>query len=216
MNPTGRLPYTIARRESDYGHLLNASVALDDVYFPEDNFTEGLFLDYRAFDRDGVDVRFEFGFGLGYTTFEYDKDHGLDVHVEEEIVREWPDPEVSVVQGGHPQLWDVVAKVRCFVRNTGEVSGAEIAQLYVGVPPPEGSDEDEDKETPIRTLRGFEKIGPLEPGEKGYAIFELTRRDLSVWDVERQQWRLRRGTYKLWVGASSRDLRVSGRLDIIE
>ncbi|KAK5651389.1 hypothetical protein OQA88_12546 [Cercophora sp. LCS_1] len=202
VNPSGRLPYTVARREEDYGRVLNSTVGEVHEYFPEDEFEEGLFLDYRAFDRDGVQPRFEFGFGLSYTAFQYE---ALDVRVSGDTA-EFPDPEVGIVQGGHPELWEVVAVVRCVVENAGDREGAEVAQLYVGGP---GGDSD----SPVRQLRGFVKL-ELDKGEKKEAVFELTRRDLSVWDVVAQQWRLRRGEYGVWVGASSRDLRLSESLSI--
>ncbi|KAK4165657.1 putative beta-glucosidase M [Cladorrhinum sp. PSN259] len=211
VNPTGRLPYTIAKKEEDYGKVANPAGLGEEErkeYFPEDDFSaEGLLIDYRAFDKKGIEPRFEFGFGLSYTTFGYDNlkvdmvpGAGLD---------EFPDEDIAIVQGGHPQLWDVVAVVSCAVKNTGKANGTEVAQLYIGVP---GAEDEED--TPIRQLRGFDKVGPLVPGQQREVSFELTRRDLSVWDVVAQQWRMRRGKYKLWVGASSRDFRVNGVLEV--
>ncbi|KHE86727.1 glycoside hydrolase family 3 protein [Neurospora crassa] len=230
VNPSGRLPYTIAKKESDYGHLLNPSTGQEeeggDPFFPEDNFVEGLHIDYRFFDRHGIAPRFEFGFGLSYTTFSY-SDLQIYVSIAPGVVQEttmpslaattrfaeFPDPDTPVIQGGHPDLWETLFVVRCRVENSGgKYEGREVVQLYVGIPAlNEGG---EDKETPVRQLRGFKRVGPLAPGEDGEAEFELTRRDLSVWDVEMQQWRLRRGKYKIWVGASSRDLRLSGTFDI--
>ncbi len=217
VNPSGRLPYTVARQESDYGALLNASVSFD--YFPEDNFIEGLYIDYRAFDKAGISPRFEFGFGLSYTEFGYQH---LDVRLvggDGVSLGEYPDPDVAIIQGGHPQLWDVVAMVRCTVVNVGDTEGAEIAQLYVGIPDESADkgrrDKEYERDTPIRQLRGFSRVGPLVPGETREVEFELTRRDLSVWDVVAQQWRLRRGEYQFWVGASSRDLRLDGRIDVV-
>jgi beta-glucosidase len=46
------------------------------------------------------------------------------------------------------------------------------------------------------------------------ASFQLRRRDLSVWNVEKQEWQIVRGDYKLLVGSSSRDLKVSGMLTV--
>lgn len=54
-SPNGKLPYTIAKQASDYG----TSVVAGD-----DNFPEGLFIDYRRFDQQKIEPRFEFGFGL--------------------------------------------------------------------------------------------------------------------------------------------------------
>ncbi|KAK4126918.1 glycoside hydrolase family 3 protein [Parathielavia appendiculata] len=207
VNPTGRLPYTVAKSESDYGDLLNPSVSDDP--FPEANLTEGLSIDYRHFDLHNLTPRFEFGFGLSYTSFAY-ADLSTAI-VPGANLAEFPDrrKNTPVVQGGHPALWEVVAVVRCTVTNTGLVEGAEIAQLYIGVP---GAGQD----SPVRQLRGFVKVGPLVPGQGREAVFELTRRDLSVWDVVAQDWRLRRGAYEVWVGASSRDLRVSGRVVLVD
>ncbi|GKT88780.1 glycosyl hydrolase family 3 N terminal domain-containing protein [Colletotrichum tofieldiae] len=140
VNPSGRLPYTVAHAESDFGGLLNSSV--DPGPFPQDNFSEGLFIDYRAFDRDGITPRYEFGFGLSYTTFEYSSLSASPVGTP---VAGVPDPDVAIVQGGHPALWEDVYSVSVQVRNTGQLAGHEIAQLYIGIPV-EG--------TPARQLRG--------------------------------------------------------------
>ncbi|KAK0615585.1 glycoside hydrolase family 3 protein [Bombardia bombarda] len=220
VNPSGRLPYTVAKKDSDYGHLLNSSGSQPDTYFPEDNFTEGLYIDYRAFDKHGITPRFEFGFGLSYTSFAFSdlsvtiKPPAAAGQGQVRLLAEFPDPSIAVIQGGHPSLWDTLAVVRCNISNAGEREGTEIAQLYVGIPAAgEGEGEDDD-DTPVRQLRGFHRVGPLVPGEARQTEFELTRRDLSVWDVVAQQWRLRRGEYRLWVGASSRDLRSNGTLVI--
>ena len=67
---SSKLPYTDAKNESDYGHLLNPDAA-DGVYkyFPQSNFDEGVYIDYRRFDKENITPRYEFGFGLSYTTF---------------------------------------------------------------------------------------------------------------------------------------------------
>ncbi|KAI7163723.1 thermostable beta-glucosidase, partial [Hortaea werneckii] len=68
VNPSGKLPWTIGKKREDYG--------TDVMYIPDGpepnlNFTEGLFIDYRHFDQAGIEPRFEFGFGMSYTTFSY-------------------------------------------------------------------------------------------------------------------------------------------------
>lgn len=214
MSPSGRLPYTVARAEADYTEaLLNSTVSFDP--FPEADFSEGVFIDYRSFDRRGVAPRFEFGFGLSYTEFAYaNLSASLVVSGNSTNLAEYPDRNIPVIQGGHPQLWDVVAVVRCTVRNAGGAEGAEVAQLYVGVPSGAGDSDSERDAYPVRQLRGFVRVGPLVPGQAREVAFELTRRDLSVWDVRAQAWRLRRGRYALWVGTSSRDLRLEGSLTV--
>lgn len=54
--PSGKLPYTIAKKPEDYSS--------DIVYDLVDNFSEGLYIDYRHFDNAGITPRYEFGFGL--------------------------------------------------------------------------------------------------------------------------------------------------------
>jgi beta-glucosidase len=91
-------------------------------------------------------------------------------------------------------LWETIANVTATVHNTGSVIGAEVAQLYVGIPG-----------RPVKQLRGFEKV-EIPPGSSVNVQFPLTRRDLSVWDVDAQKWTLKSGNYKVYVGSSSRSL----------
>ncbi|OAA68845.1 Glycoside hydrolase, family 3 [Cordyceps fumosorosea ARSEF 2679] len=186
---SGRLPYTLARNESDYpvyqpcGRRANGTD-------PQCDFDEGQYLDYRAFDARNVTPRFEFGFGLTYTTFAYSALSVSAHSVHRGVIGE----------AGLDELFEVVAQVAVSVENTGAVAGHEVAQLYLGIPG-----------APPRQLRGFEKMR-LEPGEAGRVTFELTRRDFSQWDVVQQRWALQPGDYKIYVGASSRDIRLTGNI----
>ncbi|KAJ0418586.1 glycoside hydrolase superfamily [Aspergillus carlsbadensis] len=197
-NFSGKLPYTLAKNESDYGHLLLPDLAEGRfLEFPQSDFSEGVYIDYRYFDKEGVTPRFEFGFGLSYTSFQYTN---LKINRRQPRPRQYP--EGPVVQGGQADLWDTVATVTCEVKNTGSVAGAEAAQLYVGIPG-----------APVRQLRGFQKP-VVQPGKTAKVSFNLTRRDLSVWDPVVQKWRLERGEYKIYVGSSSRKLPLTGGLKI--
>ncbi|RYP66087.1 hypothetical protein DL771_007978 [Monosporascus sp. 5C6A] len=207
-NPSGKLPYTIAHNESDYGALLRPSRAGGRfARFPQSDFSEeGVFIDYRHFDARNVTPRFEFGFGLSYTTFEYsnlrierrrgNNSTNINSGGGGDDIAEYPTG--AVREGGQADLWDVLVTVRADVANTGGVAGAEVAQLYVGIP---GSG------VPARQLRGFAKPF-LNASASATVDFELTRRDLSVWDVAAQRWRLPLGgqRFAVYVGGSSRDL----------
>jgi beta-glucosidase len=199
--PSGRLPFTIAKNEEDYGHLLNSSgTALPDP-FPQINFTEGLHIDYKWFDSQDIDVRFEFGYGLSYSEFEYGSEVKV-VQVGEGSKDEYPAhlaPD-DIPQGGSPELWEVVYNVTFSVKNIGDVDAAEIPQLYLAVP-----------DAPKWQLRGFDKVW-LKCGEEKVVTLGLTRRDLSIWDVVAQKWRMQKGRYGLFVGASSRDKRIEGEI----
>ncbi|KAH8156739.1 hypothetical protein CIB48_g11508 [Xylaria polymorpha] len=200
-NPSGKLPYTVARNESDYGHLLGPDRP-EGMFakFPQSNFTEGVYIDYRHFDAQNITPRYEFGFGLSYTTFNFS-----DLHIAVNGTANTTEfPSGPVRSGGQTDLWAVVATVFATVANTGNVSGAEVAQLYVGIP---GGD------APARQLRGFEKAF-LNASAQTTVSFDLTRRDLSVWDVVAQKWALRKGDYGIFVGSSSRSLPLQGVLTI--
>jgi beta-glucosidase len=152
-----------------------------------------VYIDYRAFDKANITPQFEFGFGLSYTSFEYS---GLRISSPKKSPQ-YP-PSATIQQGGNPHLWDEIVTVSAEVKNIGPLAGAEVAQLYVGIP-----------NGPIRQLRGFEKVS-VSSGETARVHFVLNRRDLSTWDVGAQQWSLQRGTYQLYVGRSSRDLPLKG------
>jgi beta-glucosidase len=200
---SGRLPYTVAKKESDYGHVLDPVMPSDETaYYPQSNFTERVYIDYKHFVKEGIEPRFAFGFGLTYTEFEYS---GLVVDVDTTATasRLPPKPEI-VLQGGIDSLWDEVARVRCTVENVGDVGAKEVAQLYIGIP---GG--------PDKVLRGFEKQ-LLTPDEQGVFEFVLTRRDLSTWNVVEQMWELQRGSYQIYVGKSVTDLPLTGNLEIVD
>ncbi|KAL7787358.1 glycoside hydrolase family 3 protein [Trichoderma afarasin] len=189
-NFSGKLPYTIAKNESDYSVYAPCTRSSGDDIDPQCDFTEGVYLDYRAFDAKDITPRFEFGYGLTYTTFGYSS---LSVRASKSL-------RSSKCSGD--SLWQHVATVTATITNSGSVSGSEVAQLYLGIP-----------NSPPKQLRGFNKI-LLSPGESETVRFELTKRDFSVWDVVSQSWVIQEGEYKIFVAASSRDIRLAGTLQV--
>ncbi|KAK4172400.1 family 3 putative glycoside hydrolase [Triangularia setosa] len=189
-NPSGKLPYTVARNESDYGVMLRPDEP-EGIFkkLPQSNFTEGVFVDYRHFDENKIKPRFEFGFGLSYTTFGYG-----NFAVEKDGNKSFEEfPKGKIAEGG----------VEAEVENKGEVEDKEVAQLHLGLP----STGRDGERVPVRQLRGFEKVF-IGVGETKKVVFEL-----SVWDV-RAMWRLGRGEYKVEVKGSGRDLPLVGKLTI--
>ena len=89
------------------------------------------------------------------------------------------------------------------VRNTGAVAGAEIPQLYVG-PPPRPAEPMAPK-----SLAGFDRI-ELQPGETRTVVLHVPRRQLSYWDVGSHGWQVAAGRRPIYVGSSSRDIRLTG------
>lgn len=68
VNPQGRTPFTWGKNAQDWGVsiLFNSTTPT-----PQQDFAEGVFIDYRYFDREEIEPSFEFGFGLSYTNFTY-------------------------------------------------------------------------------------------------------------------------------------------------
>jgi len=92
----------------------------------------------------------------------------------------------------------------CFdLANTGPVAGAEVAQLYVGYPEHTGY--------PSRQLRGFQKVA-LNPNETRRVCMHLRERDLSAWDDTRRAWALVKGSFRVYIGSSSRDIRLTSSI----
>lgn len=70
VNPSGKLPYTLGKSLNDYGEG-GKVLYYPNSMAPQQNFFEGIYTDYRHFDKSGITPRYEFGYGLSYTTFEY-------------------------------------------------------------------------------------------------------------------------------------------------
>lgn len=70
VNPSAKLPFTMAKTREDYGTDI-LYIPNEGTGAPQTNFTEGVFIDYRALDRANTAPVYEFGFGLSYTKFSY-------------------------------------------------------------------------------------------------------------------------------------------------
>lgn len=197
VNPSARLPYTIAMQGSDYNAPPTTAIQTDGVDDWQSWFDEKLEIDYRYFDAHNMTVRYEFGFGLSYTTFSM---ANMAAEVLDTVITSAA-PEQAVQPGGNPALWEVVYNVTVDITNTGDLAGAAVPQLYVTLPStaPEG--------TPVRQLRGFDNV-LLTAAETKTVSFELMRRDLSYWDSVSQQWLIPTGGFTLSLGWSSRDLQL--------
>ncbi|GJJ13771.1 hypothetical protein Clacol_008028 [Clathrus columnatus] len=161
VNPSGRLPFTIAKNASDYpADILYLSLDPE----PSIDLTETLFLDYRSFDARNITPRYEFGYGLSYTSFEYS-----DLTI---------DP-VNILAN----LQDVDVGNRLLQRS--------------GEPP--------------KLLRGFEEVD-LAMSESQIVQFSIQERDLRIWDTPSQTWIRPAGSFEVYVGGSSRDIRLTGTL----
>ncbi|KAG6850321.1 hypothetical protein H0H93_014896 [Arthromyces matolae] len=141
------------------------------VYFPSGlirnltNESEGLFIDYRHFDQNGIAPRFEFGFGLSYTTFDYSG-----------IIITGSTEGGSAPTGSALDSWlhTNVITVSFTLKNNGTVAGHEIPQLYTTPPASIGA--------APKNLKGFDSIF-LGPGQGQTVTLQLSRYDLSFWNA---------------------------------
>lgn len=208
VNPSGKLPYTIAQNATDYNApILNLTGTADEYNSAawQSDFTEGQMIDYRHFDMAGIQPLYEFGFGLSYTTFAVSD---LIVPNITSSISAIP-PTGQSLPGGNSALWENIATVSATVTNTGTVFGSSVVQLYLSFPQdstPPG--------TPLRVLRGFEKSS-LSPNATAVVQLPLRRRDISYWDVVSQQWLIPNGDFGISVGFSSRDLPLNASIAFV-
>ncbi|KAE8380490.1 glycosyl hydrolase family 3 N terminal domain-containing protein [Aspergillus bertholletiae] len=210
VNPSGKLPYTIAAEASDYNTpIVNITgAAAEDSAAWQSDFTEGLFIDYRHFDQKNITPLYEFGFGLSYTTFDLVSDLTVSAP-KSKVPTHPPVTNATLALGGNPNLWKTLVDCSTEVSNSGGLAGATVVQLYVSLP-----EESVPTGTPGRVLRGFEKV-QLAPGETKKVSFSLTRRDVSYWDAASQNWVIPSGAITISVGFSSRDQRISSTVRLV-
>ncbi|WP_059052091.1 glycoside hydrolase family 3 C-terminal domain-containing protein [Paenibacillus senegalimassiliensis] len=176
-NPCGKLAETFpAALEHNPSYL----------FFPGEHdraeYREGVFVGYRYYDTKALEPLFPFGHGLSYTRFEYSDLSLSSTHIQDSDT--------------------LTVSVR--VRNTGELAGKEIVQLYVG-------DREASVARPLRELKGFEKI-ELQPGEEKTVTFELSKRAFAFYDVELGDWHAESGLFDIMIGRSSRDIAATSEV----
>src|ERR1700756_3058042 len=176
-SPSGKLPVSFERRWEDN--------PVFHSYYPAKGesrvqYSEGVFVGYRHYDRSETKPLFAFGFGLSYTTFAYSN--------------------LSVTPG--TGNLDQPVTVSFEVRNSGRREGAEVAQLYVGDP-------HASIPRPVKELKGFAKVN-LKPGESKRVSIHLDRRALSFYDVGKKDWNAEPGLFDILIGGSSDKTELRG------
>ena len=190
VNPGAKLPLTFPRSVADLPHptLIKPPVAVGGAgqeVKAEDarpafsvHYDEGVKVGYKWYDAEKKPVLFPFGFGLSYTTYQYS---GL-----------------KVVSGKEPT-------VQFRVKNTGSRTGAEIAEVYVSLPPSAGE--------PPKRLAAWSKV-TLNPGESREVSLPINPRELSIYDEPTDAWKQVPGGYTFMVGGSSKDLPLEKRIEL--
>jgi len=178
VNPSAKLPITFPKNlDASPIHTPEQWPGIDQLV----KYTEGIFVGYRYYDARNLEPMFPFGFGLSYTTFAY---KNLTVS-----------PGAIALTAGSTRT----VTVEFDVTNTGSVAGAEVAELYLGLPGTTTVPE------PPKQLKGFTKV-QLKPGETSHVKLSLDSRAFSYWNVHTHAWAILPGTVKILVGGSSRDL----------
>jgi beta-glucosidase len=179
VNPSGKLPFVWEKRvEDNPSHPYFQRIEEEGCPFHKVFYKEGIFLGYRGLERAGVEPLFPFGHGLSYTTFEYSD---LTVRVKQ--------------TAPHP-----LVKVAFNVKNIGARAGAEAAQLYVG-------DVQPSVPRPVKELKAFNKVR-LKPGESAKVELVLDNTAFHFWHPDTKQWTVEPGEFNIFVGSSSRDIRL--------
>lgn len=173
VNPSGKLAETIPYKLSDNPSYLN---------FPGDGqkveYKEGVFVGYRYYDTKETPVRYPFGYGLSYTTFEYS-----DLQLSSDKIKDTDK-----------------LKVTLKVKNTGNRAGKEIVQLYV-------ADKTGAASRPVKELKNFVKV-ELQPQEEKTVEMELDKRSFAWYNTDIHDWYAASGEYEILAAASSRDIRL--------
>ncbi|MDR0505286.1 MAG: glycoside hydrolase family 3 C-terminal domain-containing protein [Dysgonamonadaceae bacterium] len=171
VNPSGKLPVTFEKRWSDnptYNSYYDTNKHV--------NFTEGIFMGYRGYDKLNRTVQYPFGYGLSYTTFNLS---GITVNETTEN--------------------NSMLKVTCLLKNTGNMAGAQVIQLYVG------KQERSPVERPLKELKAYRKVY-LEQGESCEVVIYLSKDAFSYFDVSKTSFVVDEGLYEISLGFSSQDL----------
>ncbi len=188
FNPSGKLPITFPKAVADeptntpeqYPGSQGKDVPKVEKY------SEGVLVGYRWYDAKKIAPLFPFGYGLSYTAFGF---KNVQVSAKE-------------LSAANPAV-----TVDFDVTNTGATAGAEVAQVYVGLPSLPGVPQ------PPRQLKGFTRVSAA-PGQTVHTQVKLDARAFSYWDVSSHGWKVAPGEYPISVGASSRDLRLNASVTV--
>ena len=149
-------------------------------YYPSkersSEYREALYVGYRYYTTVGKKVRFPFGYGLSYTKFAY-----KNLRVEKD-------------------------GVTFTIENTGSVTGAEVAQLYVGK-------QSETIFRPVRELKGFARV-TVAPGEEKEVHILFDDKTFRFYDTRTNTWEVESGTYQIMIGSDAETMVLEGSLEV--
>ncbi|SCP98837.1 glycoside hydrolase family 3 C-terminal domain-containing protein [Anaerobium acetethylicum] len=173
VSPSGKLSETYPLR------IEHTPCSLNYPELEQAEYKEGIFVGYRYYEKKALPVKYPFGYGLSYTSFEYG-----NLMVDKKDLKDTEVLHVSVD-----------------ITNSGNVEGKETVQLYV-------ADKESSVPKAVKELKGFEKVTLL-PGETKTVEFVLDKRSFAYFNTQISDWYVESGEYELLIGSSSIDIRVS-------
>jgi beta-glucosidase len=179
INPSGKLPCTFGLNREDYPDWGNYPGDGEKVFFKE-----GIYVGYRHFDKNNIEVQYPFGYGLSYTRFEY-----RNIKLSSKTIQ--PDQKLTITMD---------------IRNTGKLRGSEVVQLYI-------HDVESSVDKSVRELKAFKKV-QLDPGQTKTISFEIDQAGLSYYSVQDKKWLAEDGQYEVQIGSSSRDIRLKDQFKL--
>lgn len=178
VNPSGKLAETWPIKLEDNPSFEN---------FTRDNnsshYKETLFVGYRYYDTFGKPCAYPFGYGLSYTSFDFSN---FKIQVDENSGK-------------------IIIKLT--VKNTGNMDGAEVVQVYIGKP-------DSAIVRPKKELKGFKKVF-LKKGESKEIEISIPVKDLAFYNTTSKSWVVEGGEYLVYIGNSSVDIKFSQHIKLI-
>ena len=186
VNPSGKLPITFPASVNDLPHpTIAAPPANSTAPFPV-TYDEGFLVGYKYYDAKSITPLFPFGYGLSYTTFT--------------LTNAQLTPATPVTNG---------FSVAVDVNNTGTAVGAEVVQVYLGLPVSTGE--------PPKRLVGWQRL-TVQPGQTQKVTVQIdassSAHPLSYWDNTAGGWQIANGDYTVYLGNSSRDVNVAGTFHV--
>lgn len=181
VNPSGKLSETFPLRLQDNPAYIN---------YPGENghvrYGEGIFVGYRYYEKKQVETLFPFGFGLSYTSFEY---NALKLSAD------------TLAPGE-------TLSVSIDITNSGQRAGQEVVQLYV-------RDKIASVQRPEKELKAFAKVR-LEPGERKTVTLSIAQDALAYYDIQKRAWVAEAGEFEVLVGSSSQAIHATGTFTLSE
>ena len=197
--PSGHLPMTLPEKLSDHASTKNFPLDSPDISgWGDENkndrknidyteYEEDIYVGYRWFDKQRLNVSYPFGYGLTYTTFEFE---GLKLNV----------------KNGDTYSDDII-EVSVNVKNTGITAGKQVVQVYVTAP--KGN-----QDKPEQELKGFAKTRLLKPGESQLLTICIPKINLASFYDKKSAWIVDGGTYVFRIGDNSRNILCEGKIKI--